>query len=77
MRCDHGARPRLQTGLRALFGRLQGDSLSRTYANFLIQGINASELKDTQVVVRVYRPVAHFTRKVEIPGIKLADWTAK
>ena len=59
------------------FGRLEGDSLSRTYANFLIQGVKASELKDAQVVVRVYRPVAHFTRQVVIPGIKLADWTAK
>ena len=59
------------------FGRLEGDSLSRTYANFLIQGVKASELKDAQVVVRVYKPAVHFTRQVVIPNIKLGDWTAK
>ncbi len=59
------------------FGRLVGDSMSRTYANFLIQGVNASELKDAQMIVRVYRPVAHFTRQIVIPNINLADWTAK
>jgi hypothetical protein len=59
------------------FGRLEGDSLSRTYANFLVQGVNTSELKDSQVVVRVYRPLAHFTRHVVIPDIRLADWAAK
>jgi hypothetical protein len=59
------------------FGRLEGDSLSRTYANFLIKGVNASELKDAEVVARVYRPVAHFTRQVVIPNLRLSDWTAK
>ena len=59
------------------FGRLEGDSLSRIYANFLIQGVKASELKDAQVVVRVYRPAAHFTRHVVIPNLRLSDWTAK
>jgi hypothetical protein len=39
--------------------------------------MSASELKDAQLVVRVYRPAAHFTRHVVIPDIKLADWTAK
>jgi hypothetical protein len=59
------------------FGRLEGDSLSRTYANFLIQNVNASELRDAQVVVRVYRPATHFTRQVVIPNLRLSDWTAK
>jgi hypothetical protein len=59
------------------FGRLEGDSLSRTYANFLIQGLNASELKDAQVIVRVYRPAVHFTRHVVVPDIQLGDWAAK
>lgn len=59
------------------FGRLEGDSLSRSYASFLIEGMKPSELKHAQVVVRIYQPVAHFTRQVVIPNIKLADWTAK
>jgi hypothetical protein len=59
------------------FGALEGDSLRRTYANFLVQGLNASELNDAQVIVRVDRPVAHFTRQVVIPNIRLGDWMSK
>jgi hypothetical protein len=59
------------------FARLEGDSLTRFGAEFQVQGVNPSELKDAQMVLRVYRPAAHFTRRVVIPDIKLSDWTAK
>ena len=70
---DHGCTP----DYAPYFGRLGGDSLSRSFANFLVEGMKPSELKDAQVIVRVYRPVAHFTRQVVIPNIRLSDWTAK
>jgi hypothetical protein len=59
------------------FGRIDGDSTSRFSANFVVGLTDASELQNAHVIVRVYRPVAHFTRTVVIPGIRLSDWTAK
>ena len=60
-RSRHKERGGCRPGYAPYFGRLEGDSLSRTLESFLIQDVNASELKDAQVVMRVYRPVAHFT----------------
>jgi hypothetical protein len=59
------------------FGRIEGDSTSRFSALFLPSGLDASAVREARVIVRVYRPVAHFTRHVVIPDIKLADWRAK
>jgi hypothetical protein len=56
--------------------RLEGDSLVRL-GGLVRPDVNASELNDAHVVVRVYRPAVHFTRQVMIPNLRLSDWTAK
>jgi hypothetical protein len=56
------------------FGRVNGDSISRFAFQLPAAG---SQLKDQQAVVRVYRPEAHFTRRVMIPDIWLSDWRAE
>jgi hypothetical protein len=37
--------------------------------------VDGNQLTHSQVVMRTYRPVEHFTRLVVIPEIRLADWT--
>jgi hypothetical protein len=36
--------------------------------------VNASQIPESQVLVRVYRPQDHFTRRLVIPEIRLSDW---
>jgi hypothetical protein len=36
--------------------------------------VDGSQLADAQVVVKSYRPIAHFTRHLVIPQIRLNDW---
>jgi hypothetical protein len=63
-------------GYAPYFGRLVGDSMNRFSRSLPYQG-EESQLKDDRVVFRVYRPLAHFTRRVVIPNIRLSDWTAQ
>jgi hypothetical protein len=58
------------------FGRVNGDSISRFFREFPFPGsqLAGSELKDARVFVKAYRLVAHFTRQVVIPNIRLSDW---
>jgi hypothetical protein len=37
--------------------------------------VDGNQLTHSQVVMRTYRPVEHFTRHVVIPEIRLGDWT--
>lgn len=39
--------------------------------------VDGPQLKQSQVVVRMYEPVDHFTRSLVIPQIKLRDWVAQ
>lgn len=39
--------------------------------------VDGSQLADAQVLLKSYRPVAHFTRQLVIPEIRLGDWEAK
>ena len=36
--------------------------------------VEGSQLGESRVVLRVYRPVDHFTRRLVIPEIRLRDW---
>jgi hypothetical protein len=36
--------------------------------------VDGNQLPQSQVVLRTYRPVEHFTRRLVIPQIKLSDW---
>ncbi|HZF27567.1 MAG TPA: hypothetical protein VE907_00475 [Gammaproteobacteria bacterium] len=38
--------------------------------------VDGSQLADAQVVLKSYSPVAHFTRRLVIPEIRLEDWAA-
>jgi hypothetical protein len=51
------------------FGRINGDSISRFARELPFVGS-----EDARVVVKAYRPEAHFTRQVVIPNIRLSDW---
>jgi hypothetical protein len=63
-------------GYAPYFGRIDGDSMNRFSGNLPYQG-DESQLKDEREVFRVYRPLAHFTRQVVIPNIRLSDWKAE
>lgn len=39
--------------------------------------VNASQLRNSVVMLRTYQPEAHFTRTLTIPNIKLADFTVQ
>jgi hypothetical protein len=54
--------------------RIDGDSLGRLRADLRLQDLPHSQARDTQVIIRTYRPEAHFTRQVVIPDIRLNDW---
>jgi hypothetical protein len=36
--------------------------------------VDGSQLADSRVVLRIYQPVDHFTRRLVIPEIRLTDW---
>jgi hypothetical protein len=36
--------------------------------------VDAPQIKDSRVVMRIYKPEEHFTRQVVIPDIRLSDW---
>lgn len=39
--------------------------------------VDGSKLKDARAVVRVYQPLDHFERRLEIPEVRLSDWGAE
>jgi hypothetical protein len=39
--------------------------------------VDASQLRNARLVVRVYRPEDHFTRRVTVPSVRLREWTAR
>jgi len=36
--------------------------------------VDSSQLDTAQVILKSYRPAAHFTRRLVIPDIRLNDW---
>lgn len=36
--------------------------------------VDGPQLKDSQVVIRLYQPLGHFTRHLVIPNVRLSDW---
>ncbi len=55
---------------------IDSDSLSR-FGGILQFRDFPGPLKDAQVMVRLYRPQAHFTRRMTTPEIRLSDWSVK
>jgi len=39
--------------------------------------VDGSQLADARVVMRLYNPVDHFSRRVVIPSIRLSDWVTQ
>jgi hypothetical protein len=39
--------------------------------------VDAAQLEDTRMIVRVYRPEDHFTRRVTVPAIRLGEWVVR
>jgi hypothetical protein len=39
--------------------------------------VDASQLSDTRVVIRLFTPQDHFTRRLVLSDIRLSDWTAR
>jgi hypothetical protein len=66
------------------FGKYLYDDMSRIgialpfhdLAGLIKFPVDTSQLSDTRVVIRLFGPKDHFTRRVVIPGIRLSDWTA-
>jgi hypothetical protein len=64
------------------FGQYLADAISRfgtdlpfhDPAELARYPVDAGQLKESQVVLRVYQPWDHFTRTVVIPDIRLQDW---
>jgi hypothetical protein len=38
--------------------------------------VDSSQLGEAQLILKSYRPIAHFTRRLVIPEIRLGDWAA-
>jgi len=38
--------------------------------------VDSTQVANAQVILKAYRPVAHFTRQLVIPAIRLGDWEA-
>jgi hypothetical protein len=36
--------------------------------------VDGSQLAESRVVLRIYQPLDHFTRRLVIPEIRLKDW---
>jgi hypothetical protein len=53
-------------------GHVVGDSISRLAREFPL--MNSQQLSAAQLVVKVYRPEAHFTSQVLIRDTRLSDW---
>jgi hypothetical protein len=72
----------LRAGLRAVLGQLVPDGMSRLGIEIRFHDlsglakypVDAPQLPDSHVVVRVYRAQDHFTRQLIIPEIRLSDW---
>jgi hypothetical protein len=64
------------------FGRYLPDAISRFGVNLPFRDpsglarypVDGSQLPQSRVVVRVYQPADHFTRRLVIPEIRLKDW---
>jgi len=39
--------------------------------------VDGSQLADARVVMRLYSPADHFSRRVLIPSIRLSDWVTQ
>jgi hypothetical protein len=68
------------------FGHVEGDSMTRfdrtlhyfDYpADFPRHPVNQTEIQDADVMIRIYRPLAHFERKLVIPELKMSDWVTE
>jgi hypothetical protein len=53
------------------------DSMRSVSGDLPLSDLPGSDVQDTQVMIRAYRPEAHFTRQVVIPDIRLNDWRPK
>ena len=46
----------------------------RDAVNLAHYPVDGSQLKDSQVVMKLYQPEDHFTRRLLIPNVRLSDW---
>ena len=53
------------------------NSLFRDPTGLAQYPVDASQLRDTRLVVRVYRPEDHFARRVAVPAVRLSEWVAR
>jgi len=66
------------------WGQLQMDAVTRfgfglpfrDPAGLARYPIDGSKIGESQIVVRLYKPQDHFTRRIMIPEIRLSDWVA-
>jgi len=64
------------------FAQYLPDAMSRMRASFPFRDlsglakypVDASQIPESRLVIRVFRPQDHFTRQLVIPSIRLSDW---
>ena len=64
------------------FAQYLPDAMSRMRASFPFRDlsglakypVDASQIPESRLVIRVFRPQEHFTRQLVIPSIRLSDW---
>jgi hypothetical protein len=64
------------------FMQVTPDALSRLAENLPFRDpaelwhapVDGSQLRESRVVMRLYQPLEHFTRRVVIPDVRLHDW---
>jgi hypothetical protein len=73
-RCEGGYEP---FSLQSEPDALQRPSISlffRDAVDLAHYPVDGSQLKDSQVVMKLYQPEDHFTRRLLIPNVRLSDW---
>lgn len=69
---DYG--PYLRRSIPDAMGRFGRNLPFRDPSGLAQYPVDGSQIAESRVVVRTYQPLDHFTRRIEIPEIRLKDW---
>jgi hypothetical protein len=72
--CSPDYSPYLRRSLPDAMGRFGRNLPFRDPSGLAQYPVDGPQLAESQVVVRTYQPLDHFTRRVDIPEIRLKDW---
>jgi hypothetical protein len=56
--------------------RFGGGLTFRDFNGLAKYPVDGSQLQDSRIVMRIYKPLEHFTRRLMISEVKLGDWAS-